>query len=64
MDDEEELSNVDWNRMIPNDMPLSIEEVTVQTWKDGKGGYILFTPADCIMTPMRDMEVQSLIEYE
>jgi hypothetical protein len=50
--------------ITPTDMPLCIDEVTVQTWKDGKGSYILFTPEDCIMAPMKDMSVQSLIEYD
>jgi hypothetical protein len=50
--------------MLPVDMPTSIAEVTVQTWRDGREGYILFTPQDSLMTQMRTMEVQVLIEYE
>jgi hypothetical protein len=50
--------------MLPVDMPGSIEEVTVQTWKDGRAGHILFTPTDSLTTPMKKMEVQVFIEYE
>jgi hypothetical protein len=50
--------------MLPVDMPTSTAEVTVQTWKDGGAGYILFTPKDSLMTPMKTMEVQLVIEYE
>jgi hypothetical protein len=50
--------------MIPEDMPLSIEGTTVQTWKDGKGGYILFTPKDTLSVPVGVWEVQVTIEYE
>jgi hypothetical protein len=45
-------------------MPDSITEVTVQTWKDGGAGYILFAPKDSLTTPMKTMEVQVVIEYE
>jgi hypothetical protein len=50
--------------MLPTDMPASISEVTVQTWKDGGAGHILFTPEGAIMTPMNTMEVQAVIEYD
>jgi hypothetical protein len=50
--------------MLPVDMPESVVEVTVQTWKDGGAGYILFTPKDSLMTPMKVMDVQVQIEYE
>jgi hypothetical protein len=50
--------------MLPVDMPLMVEGVTVQTWKDGKGGYILFTPLDSLVVPMKKMEVQVRIEYD
>jgi hypothetical protein len=50
--------------MIPEEMPTTIDEVTVQTWKDGRAGHILFTPTDSLTTPMKKMEVQVIIEYE
>jgi hypothetical protein len=50
--------------MLPVDIPASIEEVTVQTWKDGREGHILFTPKDSLTTPMKKMEVQVVIDYE
>jgi hypothetical protein len=50
--------------MLPVDMPLLAEGTTVQTWKDGKWGYILFTPVDSLTTPMKKMEMQVMIEYE
>jgi hypothetical protein len=50
--------------MPPADMPPRIEDTTMQTWKDGKGGYILFTPGDSLMTSTKKWEVQVMIEYE
>jgi hypothetical protein len=50
--------------MLPEDMPRSIDEVTVQTWKDGKSGYILFSPKDSLSVPVGVMEVQVRIEYD
>jgi hypothetical protein len=45
-------------------MPESIEEVTVETKKDGKAGYIIFTPRDSLATAMRTQPNQVIIEYE
>jgi hypothetical protein len=45
-------------------MPLLIEGASVQTWKDGRSGYILFTPRDCLTVPVGAMEVQVIIEYD
>jgi hypothetical protein len=50
--------------MLPLDMPLLIEGATVQTWKDGRRGYILFTPRDSLTVPVGVMEVQVIIEYD
>jgi hypothetical protein len=51
-------------RLLPVGMPESISEVSISTWKDGKAGYILFTPTDMIATKMADSETKILIEYE
>jgi hypothetical protein len=45
-------------------MPESVDEVTVQTRKDRKAGYILFTPEYSLAIPMKKMDVQAVIEYE
>jgi hypothetical protein len=45
-------------------MPESVDEVTVQTRKDGKFGYILFTPQYSLATLLKTMELQVIIEYE
>jgi hypothetical protein len=52
------------HRLPPTGMPESISELTITTWKDGKAGYILFTPIDMIATKMADSETRALIEYE
>jgi hypothetical protein len=49
---------------LPEDMHLLIEGVTVQTWKGGRSGYILFTPRDSLTVPAGVMEVQVIIEYD
>jgi hypothetical protein len=41
-----------------------VEEVTVETKKDGKAGYILFTPKDSLAIPLKKNPVQAIIEYE
>jgi hypothetical protein len=51
-------------RFLPTGMPESVMEMTVTTWKDGKAGYILFTPKDMIATMMADSETKILVEYE
>jgi hypothetical protein len=51
-------------RGIPDQMPQLIDEVTVQVRKDGKAGYILFTPVYSLAVPMRKMDVQAVIEYD
>jgi hypothetical protein len=45
-------------------MPDSVEEVTVETKKDGKAGYILFTPRDSLAAAMKNQPIQEVIEYE
>jgi hypothetical protein len=45
-------------------MPESAMEVTVSTWKDGKAGYILFTPSGMISSSMAESETKILVEYE
>jgi hypothetical protein len=60
----ERLGGRSSENMSPVEMTLMVEGATVRTWKDGKGGYILFTPEDSIMTPMKKMEMQIMIEYE
>jgi hypothetical protein len=51
-------------RCLPLGMPESIDEVTVEMKKDGKAGYILFTPAYSLATPMKKMDVQAVLEDE
>jgi hypothetical protein len=48
----------------PYGMPEEVSEVTVQTWKDGKAGYILFTPKGMIADSMASMETRIMIEYD
>jgi hypothetical protein len=45
-------------------MPETIEEVTVVTKKDGKAGYILFTPNTSFAKAMQEMDVQAVIEHD
>jgi hypothetical protein len=45
-------------------MPESVEDVSVQTRKDGKFGYILFTPEDSTAEALKKMDLQVMIEYE
>jgi hypothetical protein len=49
---------------LPATVPLTVNEVTVQTWKDWKNGYILFTPNDSLTVPVGVMEVQVMIGYQ
>jgi hypothetical protein len=44
-------------------MPESFEEVTVETRRDGKAGYIMFTPKDSLAEAMKKMPIQAIIEY-
>jgi hypothetical protein len=48
---------------LPANMPRAMNDVTVQTWKDGKNGYILFTPNAYLTVPVGVMEVQVMMEY-
>jgi hypothetical protein len=51
--------------ILPPEMPFHAEEVSVQTWRDGKSGYIMYTPLDSLVDePMKDMDVQVRVEYE
>jgi hypothetical protein len=51
-------------RIPPMGMPESIEEVTVETKKDSKAGYIMFTPRDSLAAAMKDQPIRAIIEYE
>jgi hypothetical protein len=51
-------------RAFPAGIPESIDEVTVQTRKDGEYGYILFTPEYSLAVPMKKMDFQVIVEYE
>jgi hypothetical protein len=51
-------------RALPAGMPASMNGMAVQTRKDGRYGYILFTPEDSLAEAMKKMDVQVLIEYE
>jgi hypothetical protein len=51
-------------RNLPEGMPNTVEEVTAVTRKDGKAGYILFTPNYSLAVPMKKMDVQAVIEYD
>jgi hypothetical protein len=58
------LSSRSTLRILPLGMPEKIEEVTVETKKDGKAGYIMFTPRDGLTTAMKNQPLQAMIEYE
>jgi hypothetical protein len=45
-------------KMLPMGMPESVEEMAVQTSRDGSYGYILFAPEDSLAEAMKKMEVQ------
>jgi hypothetical protein len=51
-------------RALPAGMPDLIDDVTVETMKDGKAGYIMFTPRDSLATAMKKEPIQAVIEYE
>jgi hypothetical protein len=44
-------------------MPGTIHEVTVETSRDGKAGYIMLTPRNSPAVSMKKMPVQAMIEY-
>jgi hypothetical protein len=50
--------------MLPQGMPESIDEVTAEIKRDGKAGYICFTPNDSLAVPMKKVNIQIYIEYE
>jgi hypothetical protein len=50
--------------MLPMGMPESVEGMSVQTWKDGEFGYILFIPEDSLAESLKKMEVPVRIEYD
>jgi hypothetical protein len=52
------------HQLLPAGMPESGESFTIQTWKDGKAGYILFTPQNMIATAMAESETQVMVEYD
>jgi hypothetical protein len=49
------------HQLPPAGMPESVSDLSITTWKDGKAGYILFTPTDMIATKMADSETKALI---
>jgi hypothetical protein len=51
-------------RTLPLGMPTSVDQMVVQTMKDGSFGYILFTPEDSLAEAMKKMDVQVIIEYD
>jgi hypothetical protein len=51
-------------RAPPKGMPNSVQEVSVQTRRDGKFGYILFTPENSLASSTKEMDLQLMIEYE
>jgi hypothetical protein len=52
------------HQLLPAGMPETGEAFSVQTWKDGKAGYILFKPLSMIATAMADSETQVMVEYD
>jgi hypothetical protein len=50
--------------MLPAGMPELIDEVTVTTRKDGKAGYIQFTPKCMIATSIEESEMKTIVEYD
>jgi ribonuclease HI len=47
----------------PEGVPFSVNEVSVQTWKDGRYGYIMFTPNNSLALPPSTLENQVVIEF-
>jgi hypothetical protein len=50
--------------MLPVGMPESVEDVIVQTKRDGRFGYILFAPEYSLAESLKKMELQVEIEYD
>jgi hypothetical protein len=59
----DKLTSRSSQREAPVGTPAA-DGVTVRTFKDGKAGHILFTPKEMFATPVKDMDVRVLIEYE
>jgi hypothetical protein len=51
-------------KILPEIMPESVNDVAVQTSRDGSHGYILFAPLDSLAESMKKMEVQVVFEYD
>jgi hypothetical protein len=51
-------------KSLPAGMPATVEDMSVQTWKDGDYGNILFAPEDSLAEALKKMEVPVRIEYE
>jgi hypothetical protein len=49
--------------ILPERMPESVADVSIQISKNGEFGQILFTPLDSLADSMKDMEVQVVFEY-
>jgi hypothetical protein len=58
------LASRSTTRMLPVGMPESVDDVIVQTRKDGNFGYIWFTPEHSLAEPMKKMDLQVEIEYD
>jgi hypothetical protein len=58
------FTNRSTHRFLPVGMPDSLAEVTVSAWKNGKAGYVLFTPSDMIADPISESETKIVIEYD
>jgi hypothetical protein len=52
-----------FTKILPERMPESVDEVVVQTSRDGSYGYILFAPLDSLAESMKKMDVQVVFEY-
>jgi hypothetical protein len=59
----EKLKSRSKDGLLPPEMPFNVEEVTLQTWRDGKGGYILYAPDDGTYEPLKKMEMQIMIDH-
>jgi hypothetical protein len=60
----ERLRSRSMNRILPERMPESVDQVDVRTAKDGGYGYILFAPLDNLAEGLKKMDVQVVFEYD
>jgi hypothetical protein len=59
----ERLKSRSSTKILPERMPESVEEVAVQTIRDGNYGYIIFARSDSLAENMKRMDVQVVFEY-